>query len=130
MGFVIRETFWLLTLPFCLGSFSEGYERLAQARGTGLSAIASNGNLNSHASYDAKESGASSNLHSETAVGATNSNLSTAETSGGDDAYDMFADDDEPAAAQPTSENHIVSGSSSDAVGQLPGNNPNADCKF
>lgn len=87
---------------------AEGYERLARARGEGDS-------------MDTVANDYNSSVLLATTVGPSNMNVSSAEIlpSNGDDAFDMFAEDDENGTANPTAEGSIlVSGPTHDRIGQ------------
>ncbi|KAF5951896.1 hypothetical protein HYC85_009840 [Camellia sinensis] len=76
---------------------AEGYERLARARGEGDS-------------MDTVANDYNSSVLLATTVGPSNMNVSSAEIlpSNGDDAFDMFAEDDENGTANPTAEGSIL----------------------
>ncbi|XP_058215569.1 uncharacterized protein LOC131326727 [Rhododendron vialii] len=102
---------------------AEGYERLARAREEGISMDTGKGNFNASFTNDfiANETdfgGAFSVLN--TAVGPSNLNIPTeGALPDGDDSLDMFAEDDESAAANPTTDGgHLVSGPDHDRIGQ------------
>lgn len=104
-------------------SSAEGYERLARAREEGISMDTGKGNFNASFTNDiiANETdfgGAFSVL--DTAVGTSNLNIpSEGALADGDDSLDMFAEDDESAAANPTTDGvHLVSGPDHDRIGQ------------
>ncbi|GMP39026.1 hypothetical protein CsSME_00010030 [Camellia sinensis var. sinensis] len=87
---------------------AEGYERLARARGEGDS-------------MDTVANDYNASVLLATTVGPSNMNVSSAEIlpSNGDDAFDMFAEDDENGTANPTAEGSIlVSGPTHDRIGQ------------
>ncbi|XP_048227918.1 SUPPRESSOR OF ABI3-5 [Ricinus communis] len=96
---------------------ADGYEKLALARGKGTSLGTSMGK---DLFSDVTDLGATSSKLSNSVLGASNTNLSTAETtSNGADEYDMFADDDDNAIARPSSDgSNLVSDSNSSGVGQ------------
>ncbi|GMP39025.1 hypothetical protein CsSME_00010030 [Camellia sinensis var. sinensis] len=86
---------------------AEGYERLARARGEGDS-------------MDTVANDYNASVLLATTVGPSNMNVSSAEIlpSNGDDAFDMFAEDDENGTANPTAEGSIlVSGPTHDRIG-------------
>ncbi|KAJ4715667.1 CD2 antigen cytoplasmic tail-binding protein 2-like [Melia azedarach] len=101
-----------------------GYERLAQLRGKGTAVSFGQGNSNSTAENylfsDATDPGSASVLLSNSATENLTANATGTETApDADDAYDMFADDDENASAKPSSDGlNTVSGTTSNAVGQ------------
>ncbi|KAG5548508.1 hypothetical protein RHGRI_014006 [Rhododendron griersonianum] len=101
----------------------EGYERLARAREEGISMDTGKGNFNASFTNDFVANktdlgGAFSVLN--TAVGPSNLNIPTeGALPDGDDSLDMFAEDDESAAANPTTDGgHLVSGPDHDRIGQ------------
>ncbi|XP_057496849.1 uncharacterized protein LOC130781625 [Actinidia eriantha] len=101
---------------------AEGYERLARAKGEGTSMDAGWGKSNSTVTNDPVSNrmdlGGTSSLN--TAVGPSNLDVSTELLpSSGDDTFDMFAEDDENATANATSDgSNLVSGPNHDRVGQ------------
>lgn len=102
---------------------AEGYERLARAREEGISMDTGKGNFNASFTNDFVANktdlgGAFSVLN--TAVGPSNLNIPTeGALPDGDDSLDMFAEDDESAAANPTTDGgHLVSGPDHDRIGQ------------
>ncbi|XP_012078820.1 CD2 antigen cytoplasmic tail-binding protein 2 isoform X2 [Jatropha curcas] len=103
---------------------AEGYEKLAVARGKGISLTAgqeiSDYNMRADLSSDVTELGVTTSKLSNVDVGVSNMNVSAAETSGnGADAFDMFADDDDNASAGPSSSNStLVSGPNSNGFSQ------------
>ncbi|PQQ12339.1 hypothetical protein Pyn_11880 [Prunus yedoensis var. nudiflora] len=111
---------------------AEGYESLARARREGTSPSAYQGksvlSMEWGTSSDVTGPGVPSSILPETAVGTSNSNAPTAETtSNGADAFDIFAEDDEHVIAKPSSEGStVVCGPNSDGVSSLPSNNLNA----
>ncbi|GFY90139.1 hypothetical protein Acr_07g0003360 [Actinidia rufa] len=100
----------------------KGYERLARAKGEGTSMDAGWGKSNSTVTNDPVSNimdlGGASSLN--TAVGPSNLDVSTELLpSSGDDTFDMFAEDDENATANATSDgSNLVSGPNHDRVGQ------------
>ncbi|PQQ01081.1 LIN1-like protein [Prunus yedoensis var. nudiflora] len=111
---------------------AEGYESLARARREGTSTSAYQGksvlSMEWGTSSDVTGPGVPSSILPETAVGTSNSNAPTAETtSNGADAFDIFAEDDEHVIAKLSSEGStVVCGPNSDGVSSLPSNNLNA----
>lgn len=110
-----------MLIPFII-SFSEGYEKLARAKGEDTSLHSGEGNsyLNGEGNLlsDGQDLGVASSIFTTTSMGTSKPHLASAEVSGNDaDEYDMFADDDEHAATKPsTDENNAVSEPSSDAI--------------
>lgn len=103
------------TYAFYNLSFSEGYEKLARARGEGTSLHSSEGSSFSNGAEnllsDGQDSGVASSIFPTTSTTTSNPPLASA------DDFDMFADDDELAATKPsTDENNAVSEPSSDAT--------------
>ncbi|KAK9000711.1 hypothetical protein V6N11_081200 [Hibiscus sabdariffa] len=102
---------------------AEGYEKLALAKGKSLSADAGlanpHPNLGSDILADANYPGVTSSVLSDSAVGTSNSNITTAEaSSNAADSYDMFADDGDDENIKPSSEPNSIADiqSSSEAV--------------
>lgn len=104
---------------------SEGYERLAKARGEGISTSAGQGGstyfgIGNGLLSDMTDTEVASTVLPGPVVDTLNPSASTAETSSNDaDAYDMFGEEDENATAKPSFDgSNVVSGHNSDAVNQ------------
>ncbi|XP_022763705.1 CD2 antigen cytoplasmic tail-binding protein 2-like [Durio zibethinus] len=102
---------------------AEGYEKLALARGKGISVNVgldnSDPNLGSDILTDINYPGVTSSVLPDLAVGTSNSNLTPAEvSSNAADSYDMFADDEGDENLKPSSEpnSNAVTQSSSEAA--------------
>ncbi|KAA8545602.1 hypothetical protein F0562_020386 [Nyssa sinensis] len=99
---------------------AEGYERLAQARGEGTSTRSGQDVAKDLVPNGTDSRGASSVLF-DMPVGPSNLNIPTAEVSSniGDDTFDMFAEDDENATANPTSGgSNLISSPNPDGINQ------------
>ncbi|XP_050263545.1 SUPPRESSOR OF ABI3-5 [Quercus robur] len=104
---------------------AEGYERLAKARGEGISTSAGQGGstyfgIGNGLLSDMTDTEVASTVLPGPVVDTLNPSASTAETSSNDaDAYDMFGEEDENATAKPSFDgSNVVSGHNSDAVNQ------------
>ncbi|CAN6686232.1 unnamed protein product [Malus baccata var. baccata] len=109
---------------------AEGYESLARARRepTSISAYQERSVLGIEweSSSDVTNPGAPSSILPETAVATSSSNATTVEiSSNGDDAFDMFAEDDEHAIAKPSEGSNVISGPNSYCVSSPSSNNLN-----
>ncbi|KAG6792482.1 hypothetical protein POTOM_001632 [Populus tomentosa] len=117
---------------------AEGYERLALARGKGMSISDvledSDFSMEKDLSSGVTDGGAASSVLSDMDVGTSIPNVSTAEISGNDgNAYDMFGDDEDNAVAVASSDiSNLVPGTkynvacqpSSDGLNAISGNGP------
>lgn len=110
-------------------SFSEGYESLARARRepTSISAYQERSVLGMEwESSDVTNPGAPSSILPETSVATSSSDATTVEiSSNGDDAFDMFAEDDEHAIAKPSEGSNVISGPNSYCISSPSSNNLN-----
>ncbi|KAF9690160.1 hypothetical protein SADUNF_Sadunf01G0166900 [Salix dunnii] len=103
---------------------AEGYERLALARGEGMSISEARGDYDfsteKDLSFGVTDHGATSSMLSEMDVGTSIPNASTAEISGNvGDAYDMFGDDEDNAIAVASSDiSNLVLGTESNVAYQ------------
>ncbi|KAM3742324.1 hypothetical protein ACB098_07G062000 [Castanea mollissima] len=104
---------------------AEGYERLAKARGEGISTSAGQGGstyfgIGNGLLSDMTDTEVASTVLPGPVVDTLNPSASTAETSSNDaDTYDMFGEEDENATAKPSFDgSNVVSGHNSNAVNQ------------
>ncbi|KAB5574343.1 hypothetical protein DKX38_001537 [Salix brachista] len=103
---------------------AEGYERLALARGEGMSISEARGDydfsMEKDLSFGVTDRGATSSMLPEMDVGTSIPNASTAEISGNvGDAYDMFGDDEDNAIAVASSDiSNLVPGTESNVAYQ------------
>ncbi|KAJ6700732.1 PROTEIN LIN1 [Salix koriyanagi] len=117
---------------------AEGYERLALARGEGMSISEARGDydfsMEKDLSFGVIDRGATSSMLPEMDVGTSIPNASTAEISGNvGDAYDMFGDDEDNAIAVassdssnlvPGTESNVAYQPSSDGLNAISGTGP------
>uniref|UniRef100_A0A6N2MPM6 OCRE domain-containing protein n=1 Tax=Salix viminalis TaxID=40686 RepID=A0A6N2MPM6_SALVM len=117
---------------------AEGYERLALARGEGMSISEARGDydfsMEKDLSFGVTDRGATSSMLPEMDTGTSIPNASTAEISGNDgDAYDMFGDDEDNAIAVassdisnlvPGTESNVAYQPSSDGLNAISGTGP------
>ncbi|KAJ6711439.1 PROTEIN LIN1 [Salix purpurea] len=117
---------------------AEGYERLALARGEGMSISEARGDydfsMEKDLSFGVTDRGATSSMLPEMDVGTSIPNASTAEISGNvGDAYDMFGDDEDNAIAVassdignlvPGTESNVAYQPSSDGLNAISGTGP------
>lgn len=110
--------------PFCIliCVTPEGYERLANAKGKGISMSAVQGPSSSVVERDllsVTELGAVASTLPESTMGSSNLNGTTTEILNNDsDAFDMFAEDDESAPAYLASDGGNLATPKSDTVDQ------------